>query len=167
MQVDTNVSEADIGGIKPGDHATFTVDAFPKRTFEGRVAQVRQSPQSVQNVVTFDVVVEVDNRDLSLKPGMTAATRIVTDRHAGVLRVPNQAVRYRPGGLSAAAAQADEPQASELWVLKAGRSARVSAVFGLQDESFTEIVQADVKEGDAVVVGEAQSSGPALPGPRF
>ena len=74
MQVDTNVSESDIGGIKEGNKALFTVDAFPKRTFDGVVTQVRQSPQTVQNVVTYDVVVSVDNADLALKPGMTAAT---------------------------------------------------------------------------------------------
>ena len=97
MQVDTNVSESDIGGIKDGNKAIFTVDAFPKRTFEGAVAQVRQSPQTVQNVVTYDVVVSVDNTDLALKPGMTAATRIVIDQRHDVLRVPSQAFRYVPG----------------------------------------------------------------------
>jgi HlyD family secretion protein len=74
MEVDANVSESDIGGIKVGENATFTVDAFPKRTFKGTVSQVRQSPQTVQNVVTYDVVMSVDNQDLALKPGMTAAT---------------------------------------------------------------------------------------------
>jgi HlyD family secretion protein len=73
MEVDTNVSESDIGGLKEGNPATFTVDAFPKRTFTGKVSQVRQSPQTVQNVVTFDVVVSADNSDLALKPGMTGA----------------------------------------------------------------------------------------------
>ncbi len=80
MQVDTNVSESDIGGIKDWDKTTFTVDAFPKRSFNGAVAQVRQSPQNVQNVVTYDVVVSVDNTDLALKPGMTAATRIIIEQ---------------------------------------------------------------------------------------
>jgi hypothetical protein len=75
MQVDANVSESDIGGIKNGDKATFTVDAYSKRLFEGTVTQVRQSPQTVQNVITYDVVVSVDNSDLALKPGLTAATR--------------------------------------------------------------------------------------------
>ena len=97
MQVDTNVSESDIGGIKEGDKATFTVDAFPKRTFEGRVTQVRQSPQTVQNVVTYDVVVGVDNTDLALKPGMTAATR---DRHRRAQRrrcaCRTRRLRYAP-----------------------------------------------------------------------
>ena len=98
MQVDTNVSESDIGGIKDGDKAVFTVDAFPKRTFEGAVSQVRQSPQTVQNVVTYDVVVSVDNSDLALKPGMTAANRIITDQRQNVLRVPSQALALCAGG---------------------------------------------------------------------
>ncbi len=80
MQVDTNVSESDIGGIHEGNKANFTVDAFPKRAFEGAVSQVRQSPQNLQNVVTYDVVVSVDNSDLMLKPGMTAANRIIVDQ---------------------------------------------------------------------------------------
>ena len=80
MQVDANVSESDIGGIKEGNKATFTVDAYSKRLFEGTVTQVRQSPQTVQNVVTYDVVVSVDNSDLALKPGLTAATRIIIDQ---------------------------------------------------------------------------------------
>ena len=98
MQVDTNVSESDIGGIKEGNARSFTVEAFPERTFDGVVTQVRQSPQTVQNVVTYDVVVSVDNTDLALKPGMTASTRIVIDQRDDVLRVPDQALRYTPGG---------------------------------------------------------------------
>jgi HlyD family secretion protein len=170
MQVDTNVSEADIGSIKEADLATFTVDAFPKRTFQGMVSQVRQSPQSVQNVVTFDVVVDVDNHDLTLKPGMTAATRIVTERRSDVLRVPNAAVRYRPSGvLNPPAPQAaSEVRRSDLWVLRAGKPVPVSAIFGLEDESFTELVKANLKEDDPVVIGEEQRSNrSALPVPRF
>ena len=97
MQVDANVSESDIGGVAEGDKATFTVDAFPKRTFEGTVTQVRQSPQTIQNVVTYDVVVSVDNADLALKPGLTAATRIVVDRtHRGAAR-PESGAALRTG----------------------------------------------------------------------
>ena len=131
MQVDTNVSESDIGGIKDWDKAIFTVDAFPKRSFEGAVAQVRQSPQNVQNVVTYDVVVSVENSDLALKPGMTAATRIIIDQRNDVLRVPSQALRYAPAtagarrrsGTSAKTGQA--PQA-RVWVLRDGKPVRVA-----------------------------------------
>jgi hypothetical protein len=91
-----NVSEGDIGGIKLNNSVQFSVDAFPNRVFEGTVTQVRQSPQTAQNVVTYDVVVSVGNADLMLKPGMTAAVRVITDQHNGVLRVPSQALRYAP-----------------------------------------------------------------------
>ena len=96
MQVDTNVSESDIAGAVEGADASFTVDAFPNRTFQGRVAQVRQAPVSVQNVITYDVVITVDNLDLALKPGMTATAKIVTARSLNVLRVPSQALRFTP-----------------------------------------------------------------------
>ncbi len=105
MEVDTNVSESDIGGIKENDDGSFTVDAFPKRTFQGKVRQVRQSPQTVQNVVTYDVVIGVDNSDLALKPGMTAAARIVVDQRSDVIRVPDQALRYVPKGYHATPVQ--------------------------------------------------------------
>ncbi len=105
MEVDTNVSESDIGGIKEGDESNFTVDAFPKRTFQAKVSQVRQSPQNVQNVITYDVVLGVDNSDLALKPGMTAAAQIVVDQRSDVIRVPYQALRYVPKGYVAPLAQ--------------------------------------------------------------
>jgi len=93
MQVDTNVSESDIAGAVEGANASFTVDAFPKRTFQGRVAQVRQAPVSVQNVITYDAVITVDNPDLLLKPGMTATARIITahaEIKAGDLKLGDQ-----------------------------------------------------------------------------
>jgi HlyD family secretion protein len=99
MQIDTNVSEGDIGGVKEGSAASFTVEAFPGRHFDGTVTQVRQAPEAVQNVVTYDVVVTVDNPELLLKPGMTANVKIVVDHRENVLRVPDQALRYTPGGL--------------------------------------------------------------------
>jgi HlyD family secretion protein len=103
MQVDANVSESDIGGIQNGDKATFTVDAFPARTFPAVVTQVRQSPQTVQNVVTYDVVISVDNPDLALKPGMTAAVHVITDERDNVLRVPDRALHFNPNEQSASA----------------------------------------------------------------
>jgi HlyD family secretion protein len=102
MQVDASVSEGDIGGIKEGAAASFTVEAFAGKRFDGAVTQVRQAPEAVQNVVTYDVVITVDNPDLLLKPGMTANVRIVVDKRQNVLRVPDQALRYSPGGVAAA-----------------------------------------------------------------
>ncbi len=164
MQVDTNVSESDIGGIKDGNKAIFTVDAFPKRTFEGTVTQVRQSPQTVQNVVTYDVVVSVDNTDLALKPGMTAATRIVIDQRNDVLRVPSQALRYAPVTAGAAAAKrhvrpntAGRRKAGSGCCATASRS-RVAVTAGLDDDTYTEIVKGDLKPGDQVIIAEQRSN---------
>jgi HlyD family secretion protein len=155
MQVDTNVSESDIGGIRDGDKALFTVDAFPKRTFTGTVTQVRQAPQTVQNVVTYDVVVSVDNRDLALKPGMTAATHIVIDERADVLRVPSQALRYTPSALSGRHAGAGAQ--ARLFVLRDGKPVAVPVTAGLDDDSFTEIVKGELAPGDRVITAERRN----------
>ncbi|HVT61418.1 MAG TPA: efflux RND transporter periplasmic adaptor subunit [Thermoanaerobaculia bacterium] len=96
MQVLTNMDESDIGGIKVGQPATFTVDAYPDRSFQGTVAQIRLSTTTVQNVVTYPVVIDVANLEGKLKPGMTANVVIPVDERAGVLRIPNAALRFRP-----------------------------------------------------------------------
>ena len=96
MQIDAMVSEADIGGIEVGQTVNFTVDAFPNRPFQGRVIQIRNSPATNQNVVSYNSVVAVENRDLKLKPGMTANVSIVTAEREGVLKIPNAALRFRP-----------------------------------------------------------------------
>ena len=172
MQVDTNVSESDIGGIKEGNRATFTVDAFPKRSFLGAVSQVRQSPQTVQNVVTYDVVVSIDNTDLALKPGMTAATRLIVDRRSDVLRVPSQALRYSPPSAGAPAGGArrirnnDAP--AQVYVLRDGAPIALPVTPGLDDDSFTEIVAGDLKPGDRVIVSEQRGAAKAAtPRPRL
>jgi HlyD family secretion protein len=171
LEVDTNTSEADMGGIKVGDKATFTVDAFPQRVFQGIVRQRRLSPQTVQNVVTYDVVIGVDNNDLALVPGMTASTTIIIDQRTDVLRVRNQALRYVPGGLStveARSAAAGRPP--EVFVLRDGRPAAVTVVTGLSDDNFTEIAGGDLHPGDAVITAEsgAPVSGQAgVPPPRL
>jgi HlyD family secretion protein len=100
MQVDTNVSEADVGGVRPGQRAYFTVQSYPNRTFWGSVRQLREGPITVQNVVTYDVVIDVKNEDLALFPGMTADAHIITAERSNVLRVPLPATRFNPEGLS-------------------------------------------------------------------
>ncbi|MGA3162614.1 MAG: efflux RND transporter periplasmic adaptor subunit [Verrucomicrobiota bacterium] len=95
MQIDANVSEADIGSVEERQAVTFTVDAFPDRKFTGRVMQIRNSPTTVQNVVTYDTVIEVSNPDLKLRPGMTANASIITAQRSGVLKIPNAALRFR------------------------------------------------------------------------
>jgi len=183
MQVDTNVSESDIGGIKDGNQAYFTVDAFPNRTFQGKVSQVRQSPQNIQNVVTYDVVVSVDNASLALKPGMTAASRIVTNERKDVLRVPSQALRFLPAGVttrtsgqragsSGRAGKAAAPSnQGAVYVLRDGKPVKVPVTVGLDDDSHAEIVKGDLQKGDRVIVttrraGSGNNSRPAS-GPRL
>jgi HlyD family secretion protein len=166
MQVDTNVSESDIGGVKEGNKSLFTVDAYPKRTFDGVVAQVRQSPQTVQNVVTYDVVVSVDNTDLALKPGMTAATRVISDQRDNVLRVPSQALRYTPAGVRSAAGGKNGQ--TQIWALRDGKPVAVPVAIGLDDDSFAEIVKGDLKPDDRVIVTEQRDAvQSSVPRPRL
>ena len=180
MQVDTNVSESDVGAVKVGQKATFTVESYPDRTFEGRVTQVRQAPITVQNVVTYDVVVSVDNPDLLLLPGMTANTRVITDERADVLRVPIQALKFVPRseraraggtGRNGAAAAADagpsgatpaagthgarrRGHADRVWVLRNGTPTALAVQAGLSDGTLVEIASGDLHEGDEVIVNE-------------
>ncbi len=163
MQVDANVSESDIGGLKVGNRATFTVDAFPKRIFEGVVTQVRQSPQTVQNVVTYDVVIGVNNKDLALKPGLTAATRIVADERHDAVRVPDLAFRYKPSQRELASTAPRE--GAFVWVFRDGKPVPASMKAGLDDDSFSEVLEG-LKPGDQVVVGERAASS-KVPPPRL
>lgn len=122
MQVDVAIDESDIGRIRPEQRVTFTVDAFAGRTFEGSVRQIRKAAQTVQNVVTYIVVVGTKNPGLALVPGMTANVRIVTDQRNGVLKVPNAALRWRPAGT--AAVKDDAPAASPAEGGRAGAQAQ-------------------------------------------
>jgi HlyD family secretion protein len=160
MQVDTNVSESDIGGVKEGDKATFAVDAFPGRVFAGAVTQLRQSPQTIQNIVTYDAVVAVENPDFALMPGMTAATRITVDARNDVLRAPNQAFRYAPGGLPGASVGQ-----ARLWVLRDGQPIAAPVASGLDDETNTEIVSGDLRAGDAIILSEQRGAAGGRVGP--
>jgi HlyD family secretion protein len=170
MQVDTNTSEGDMGGVRENDRATFTVDAYPQRVFEGKVTQIRQSPQTVQNVVTYDVVIGFDNADLALMPGMTAATTIIIAERDGVLRVPDQALRFVPSGLSKAPEPAAPDKTARVFVLRDGKAVAVPITAGLDDSTITEVTGGDLKEGDLVITAErttqAGAAAPATP-PRF
>lgn len=109
IEIYANVDEADVGRVQDGQEVSFSVTAFPAREFQGRVKTVRLASQNVQNVVIYTAVIEVANRDLALKPGMTATLRIFTERKADVLRVSNAALRWRPAGEAANAAPAQPP----------------------------------------------------------
>ncbi len=148
MQVDTNVSESDIGGAVAGADASFSVDAFPNRIFHGVVSQVRQAPISVQNVITYDVVITFANPDLLLKPGMTATARIIKAQAKRVLRVPSAALRFTPAGAAKA-------RGRRVWVLRDGKPVALAVVVGLDDETYAEIRSGDLKAGDRVITGQA------------
>ena len=143
MHVIAAVDEADIGEVAVGQRATFTVNAYPDRTFQGLVVEVRSSPQVVQDVVTYGTEVEVDNSDLSLKPGMTATVRIRTAFAKDVLRVPAAAFQFTPPG------NAPDPQAG-VWVLSGDTLRRVAATPGISSGELTTVVSGAVAPGDKV-----------------
>jgi len=166
MQVDTNVAEADIGGVRVGKKASFTVDAYPHLTFHGVVFQLRQAPITVQNVVTYDVVISVDNSNMLLLPGMTADARIVTEERAGALRAPVAALRFEPSGIAGTENQPAAGQPPDhVWALRDGVPVRLSVTTGIDDGSLAEIVSGDLRPGDAVIVdqigGDSTGSGTA------
>ena len=109
MQVEAAIDEADVGRLKLGMAASFAVDAFPRRSFTGEIRQIRKSPQTVQNVVSYTVVISAANPDMALLPGMTANVRVVVDSRASALKVPNGALRFRPAGAAEPRAPADVP----------------------------------------------------------
>jgi HlyD family secretion protein len=147
MQVNANVSESDIGGVAEGKAASFRVDAYPKQFFDGTVTQVRNAPISIQNVVTYDVVVTVDNRDLKLKPGMTANVTIVTAQKENPLRVPNGALRFRMPDVPV------DRKVTKVWRLDGHQAYPVPVTTGIMDSLFTEISEGPLKEGDSLIVG--------------
>jgi HlyD family secretion protein len=155
MQIDVTVDEADIGQIKPGQAANFTVDAYPDRKFTGHVTQIRLNPTIVQNVVTYDVVISVDNRDESLLPGMTAYVSVVVQQHRHVLLVPNTALRVRIPGAGSVAVQQGEATASSgiVYVYSDGKLIGIAVKTGASDGKQTEIVSGNLHAGDRVVVG--------------
>jgi HlyD family secretion protein len=170
MQVDANVSEADIGSVREAQQVTFSVDAYPDRTFTGAVIQVRNAPQNVQNVITYDVVIGVDNADLALRPGMTANVVIVTGRRGDALRVPTAALRFRPpAGATGAAAPSAPAGGAQVWVVDGGRPVPIVVKTGLADESYTEVLDGALSAGDRVIVAiarpksETEAPSPARP----
>ena len=163
MQVNANVSESDIGGVKEGTEANFRVDAYPKQFFEGLVTQVRNAPISIQNVVTYDVVITVSNPELKLKPGMTANVTIVTARKENPLRVPNSALRFRMPNVPI------DKKVTRVWVWDPDHQPRqVDVSTGISDSLFTEIVSDTLHEGDPIILGiesdEEQSKKQLPPG---
>lgn len=147
MQIEVNVSEADIASVKEGQEAEFTLDGYPNTIFKGVVKQVRLSPTTVSNVVTYTVVVSVDNSDLKLKPGMTANVSIITAKHENVLCVPNFALKFTPDP------NGKKYEKQGIWIKNGHKLERIPINTGLSDDSYTEIVSKFIKEDDDVIVG--------------
>lgn len=167
MQIDANVAEADVGAVTVDQNVNFSVDAFPSRTFHGKVVQVRNAPITVQNVVTYDTVIGVNNADLKLKPGMTANVSIVIAHKDDVLKISNAALRYRPanaptpersasgqnrGGTGGGSAG---PRATDrtVYVLRGSKAEPVQIKTGISDGTTTEVFQG-LAEEDRVITGQ-------------
>jgi HlyD family secretion protein len=157
MQIDTSVDEADIGKVKVNQDVRFTVDAYPDINFTGKVSEVRNAPTTVQNVVTYDVIVQVNNAELKLKPGMTANVSIITESRKGVLLVPNSALRFRPqaegdGSTNAVKKRATVNKGPAIWILENNKPKQKKITTGISDGSLTEVVSGELKEGQEVIV---------------
>ncbi len=165
MQIDTNVDEADIGNVKVGQDVEFTVDAYPDITFKGKVWQVRNAPITVQNVVTYDVVIQVNNPELKLKPGMTANVSIIVSIKKDVLKIPNAALRFKP---SEKGLVAPDKKGAGVWIIEKDKPKRVHVSLGISDGNYTELITGDLKEGQEVIVESlAKPKGSARTGPRM
>jgi H+-transporting ATPase len=162
LHVDTNVSEKDIGEVKRGDMATFTVESFPNHPFTGEATQISQLPRTIGHTMTYGVVISASNPDLLLEPGMAAAITIVVNRRDDVLRVPDQALRYspsRPAALNGGVAPSMSPDISpQVWILSDGKPAAVSVWLGLDDGAYTEVVRGGLRSGDQLIVGEGNGA---------
>ncbi|TSA42837.1 MAG: efflux RND transporter periplasmic adaptor subunit [Methylotenera sp.] len=182
MQIDTSFAEADIGNIKVGQKAKFSVDAFQSRTFEGTVKQLRLNPTVITNVVTYDVVISVDNPEKILLPGMTAYVNIMVSKHDNVMLTPNAALRFKPkqdesqtnSGSSADAKNygphggkkksgQEDLSSGKVYVIRNGKLTPMRISLGISDGRFTEFTSKDIKLNDQVVVGENQGNDTTSP----
>ncbi len=190
MQVNTSITEGDVGKLEAGMAATFVVDAYPSKRFKGTIRQIRNAPVSVQNVVTYDAVIDVENPNLELKPGMTANVAVVYSERIDVIGVPNAALRFRaPPSLGGPAASASAAPSSSgggreggrggrrsgeggsgppadrrtLWVMRGLRPEQVRVRTGLTDGTFTEILEGDLQEGDLLVIDAVRGDDAPLP----
>lgn len=146
MQIEVSVSEADIGRVEEGQDVTYTLDGYPDSTFTGKVTQVRLSPTTESNVVTYTVIVDVNNEDLKLKPGMTANLSIITDKSENVLCVPNMALKFTPD------INGPKYKNQGIWILEKGKPKRVEIETGAYNDSSTEIISDKIQEGTDVII---------------
>ena len=146
MQIEVSVSEADIGKVEEGQDVTYTIDGYPDQNFKGKVTQVRLSPTTESNVVTYTVIVDVNNEDLKLKPGMTANVSIITDRSENVLCVPNMALKFTPD------INGPKYKNQGIWVLEKGKPKRIEIKTGANNDSNTEIISDKINEDTQVIM---------------
>lgn len=167
MQIDTSVGESDVGKLRKGMRAIFTVDAYPGHQFSGVVRQIRNAAQTVQNIVTYDAVIDVANPDLKLKPGMTANVEFIVDQEQDVVRIPNGALLFHPDPKLlkelhvAAASPATIPKQTSrktVWVLHSGKPEPVSITSGITDGSVTQLVQGNIRPGEEVITDMSAKS---------
>ena len=147
MQIEVNVSEADIGKVKSGQDVEYTLDGYADSTFYGKVTQVRLDSTTTSNVVTYTVIVEVNNDDLKLKPGMTANVSIITSKREDVLCAPSIALKYSPDTTGKKYKQ------QGVWVLENNKPVRINVKEGASDDSNVEIISKNLKAGDEVIIG--------------
>ena len=164
IQVDTNISESDVGKLADKMVATFTVDAYPNESFQGTIRQIRNAPQTLQNVVTYDAVIDVENKDLKLRPGMTANVTVVYAERKDVIRVPNAALRFRPpAGLmegkehkdkgEAHTATAPKPGQRTVYTAKEDKPVRIPIHVGVSDGVYSELLEGSLEAGEALITG--------------
>jgi len=166
MQIEVNVSEADIGRIKVGQDVNYTLDGYPDQTFKGKVSQVRISPTTISNVVTYTIIVAVDNESGKLIPGMSANATIITNKKEDALAVPSEALRFTDEKLSGGKKYKEQG----IWVIsKNGKPERITIKTGLRDGEFTEIIADNPLDNVKVITGKndngkkAQTPQPRLP----
>ena len=164
MEVHGKIDEADVGQLKVGQTAQFTVDAYPDRTFSGQVLQIRKSPEVVQNVVTYTAIISAPNPDLLLLPGMTAQLRIVVSDTGEALKIPSQALRFRPNSAGPASDRQNANQAASSEASRDGLVGRrrrptepVAVMLGASDDNSTALLEGPLAEGQQLIVGVANS----------
>jgi HlyD family secretion protein len=183
MQINTSFAEADIGRIQVNQTAKFNVDAFPNKNFEGVVKQIRLNPTNTANVVTYDVVISVDNPEQLLLPGMTAYVNINFAKHDNVLLVPNAALRYRPKNEelnlamkkdkkpddNASKTKTDDLGSGKIYVLRNNKPEMIRVKTSITNGKFTEIISSDIKPNEFVItadMGNDQKTGSSAQGPN-
>lgn len=155
MQIEASVVEADIAKVKEGQTVEFSVDSYPDEIFYGIVTQVRNEAINTSNVVTYEVIIEIDNKDLKLKPGMTANVEVITSEKQNALLVPNQALRFYIEDENGGSSRRYKDKG--LWIIAGGRPQRVAVKTGVSDDNNTEVSSADLHEGDEVIVEKKDS----------